>query len=375
MDSIKLDLNDDKRVYTINVSQAMNVAKMLNEFISEYNLEDTSVLYVGEDRRFFEAMKFNHYFYDYFMEIMTSPIDIEYKLVKDLPDSKYLFIYLDEYIDAYVMRTILENTPLTSKIIYIYDNLVVDYSDGEFMKRYSVPDSNIVTYNRRNDNAPNINILLNKIKKNNIQFLTDTELLNDNAIITYENIKDDELQTYDIIISMNDETLIGEYTARLRNLACRDFLPEERDRMINYTPIETTYVDEFGDTHDLYIPLYSQLKVLSLVTPPDLFQAPVYRFLYTDFYGDEYEVELPINTNFIDNMNNSAVDRGDTPLSFSGYKLYYGYVLPLFAVKKRYDNVLLLASNFVLSKSVLYTSIKYVYNRFKLRYDTNTYIS
>ena len=375
MDSINLNLNDGKRIFTVNVSQSMNLNKMIREFIESHSLDDVEILYVGGDKRFFDAMKFDHYFYDFFREVMVSPIDIEYKLIQDLPNVKYLIVYLDEFVDEIVLNSILTNINMSTKLIYMYDNLVVDYSDGVFMKRYSVPDSNIGTFNRRTDNSPNINILLNKIKKNNIPFLTDPELTNDNAIITYESIKDDELQTYDVIISLNNDDIIGEYTARLRNLACRGFLPEERDKMINYVPIETIGVDEFGDSKEIFIPTYSEMKVISMVTPPDLFQSPVYKFEYIDFHGDRYEIEIPINTNFIDAMNSSSVDRDGTPLSFSGYKLYYAYVLPLFALKRRYDRVLILVSNFVLSKSALYTGIKWVYERFKLKYDSNTYIS
>lgn len=374
MDKINLNLKN-KRVHSVGISQSMNVKKLVDEYIEENKLSNVAKMYIGSDKVYAETIEFNHYFYDYFKGELITPIDIQYKLIKELPDCDVLIVLVDSAIDNSIPDMLLHNVSLKTHIVYIFDNLICDYSDGEFMKRFLNPDCIVNTYNRRPDIKPSLNILLNKIKKNNISYLTDPELIIDSEnIITFERMKDDELLDYDKIIILNDDD-VSEFNIRIRNLLSRGFLPEARDKMVNYTPMEVSIVNTEGEYEKLYIPIYSELKVVDKIQDPEGFTPPIYRFAYTDYNDTEYEFEIPINTSFIDNMNNNSVSHDGIPLSFSGYKLYFAYALPLFAVSKRYDKIALIVSDFVLSKSVLYSGIRYAKDSFKLCYSTNCLIS
>jgi len=75
---------------------------------------------------------------------------------------------------------------------------------------------------------------------------------------------------------------------------------------------------------------------------------------------------------FINNLNEGAVDKDCELLPPVGYKLYFSYAVPLYAMCKRYDKILLIISDdSILNKSVVYTAIRYAKNSFKIVHGSN----
>ena len=109
-----------------------------------------------------------------------------------------------------------------------------------------------------------------------------------------------------------------------------------------------------------------------LFRSPEPLVAPIYRFKYTTPDNEEIEFEIPVNLDFINNLNEGAVDKDCELLPPVGYKLYYSYAVPLYAMCKRYDKILLIISDdSILNKSVVYTAIRYAKNSFKIVHGSN----
>lgn len=376
MDKINVNINTTKRVHSIGVSQSMNIEKLVQEFIDENKIpeDDVKKLYIGFDSQYMECLGFDLHFLDYFKMEMTSPLEMHYTMIKDLPDTKLLIVLVDTYLEDEITEALLSNVSVNTHILYIFDNLLTDYTnDGGFMKRFINPECVVNTYNRRPDIKAGINILLNKIKKSSTSFLTANDLASDtnDTVISFEALKDEELLDYDKIIVLNDDDT-SEFNIRIRNLLSRGFLPEPRDKMINYTPIEVINVNS-ENLERVNIPIYSDLRVIQRVSEPDGFVPPIYQFEYIDHHGNSVIFDDIVNTSFIDNMNCNKVEHKD--LSFIGIKVYYSYCIPLYAAQKRYEKIALIITNFILSKSVLYTGIRFARSSFRISYENNTYIS
>lgn len=374
MDNIKLDLNGTKRIHSINISQSMNLRKLMDDYI-QTDIPDKTIdyLYIGMDEEYsLNVLKTENYFQDFF-EVTDDTDRVTYTLIRELPDVDVLFVILDGFPDNALYDIILHNTNVNTHVIYLYDSSIADYSDGDFYKNHTNPDCYINTFNRRNDIKLAISTLLNKLKKYNYKYINDPELTHaDECCITYENITSDELLDYDKIILVNHDDC-SEYTTTIRKLLARGFAPEPRDKMINYQPIDTTYYDEDTRTRcSLHIPAFSELTVKECVCEPDINVPPTYLFEYKRI-NRTYEVKLTISLGFIEDLNGGLVDH-EVPITYRGNKLYYGYVLPIYAVTKRYDNVLLVVDDSVLNKDTVYTAISYVKERFKMIYGTNVYM-
>ena len=122
MDKINLNLKN-KRVHSVGISQSMNVKKLVDEYIEENKLSNVAKMYIGSDKVYAETIEFNHYFYDYFKGELITPIDIQYKLIKDLPDCDVLIVLVDSAIDNSIPDMLLHNVSLKTHIVYIFDNL------------------------------------------------------------------------------------------------------------------------------------------------------------------------------------------------------------------------------------------------------------
>ena len=374
MDKMTLDL-EAKRVHSVGISQAINVKRLIEDYLDEnFKGEDIVVckLYLGQDNDYFKSLNFDIKFSDIFKSEMISPIDLHYKFIADnLPYCDILFVLVDGTIDRDITDELLMNIPLTAHIVYLYDNLLTDYSNGEFYKRFVKCDVDIQTYNRRSDVNPAINMLLNKLKKYQVKYLTSPEFASSEFVITQEILKDDELLDYDKIVLVNSEN-IAEYNIRIREALSRTFSPTKRDKMINYTPIIAKVPQDDYTTKIYNIPIYSELVVIDKITEPEPLIAPIYRFKYITPDGEEIEFEIPINLDFIDSINEGAVDKDVDILPPVGYKLYYSYAVPLYAMCKRYDKILLIISDdSILNKSVVYTAIRYAKNSFKIVHGSN----
>lgn len=378
MDKINLKIENGKRVFSVGISQAMHVAKLVDEFIEEnLNTEKVLKFYIGTDFEYARSIGFTEFMLDYYTGRLVSPVEIKFENVKPIPECDTVIIYLDSFIDESLMRSLLMNVGYTTKLIYIYDNLVVDYSDGTFYRRFYEPDCSINTYNRRPDVKFGINALLNKLKKYTYKYLTDPELQctnGDDYTITYEQVKDEELLDYDKIILINSDD-VSDYNIRVRRMLSRPFSPVERDKMINYTPMCVSAHDvETGITADLEIPIYSELTVLEKIRDAAYLTPPIYKFKYIRD-EKEYEFETVISTSFINEMNDCSVPLEDEDfLTHQGYKLYFAYAIPLYAVTKRYNSILLVATDEIINKSLVYSGIRFAKNKFKLIYETNVYI-
>lgn len=378
MDKINLKIENGKRVFSVGISQAMNVAKLVEEYVQE-NLQEEKVLklYIGTDFEYARSINFTEFMMDYYVGRLVSPVEIQFENVKPIPECDTLIIYLDSFIDESLMRSLLLGVGYNTKIIYIYDNLIVDYSDGTFYRRFYEPDCSVNTYNRRPDVKFGINALLNKLKKYTYKYLTDPELQctnGDDYSITYEQVKDEELLDYDKIILLNTDE-VGEYNIRVRRMLSRPFSPVERDKMLNYTPMCVNAYDVENESYyDLEIPIYSELVVLEKIREAAYLTPPIYKFKYIRD-TKEYEFETVISTAFINEMNEYAVPLEDDDfLTHQGYKLYFAYAIPLYAVTKRYNSVLLVATDDIINKSLVYSGIRFSKNKFKLIYETNVYI-
>lgn len=378
MDKIILNLNTDKRVFTVGISQSMNIGKLVDDYI-EMSLNDKVIykLYVGSDRDYIKTINFDASLLDHFVGRLVSPYDMKFTQIKEIPQCDVMFVYLDTFVDYSIIKELLMSVGYTTKIIYLHDNMLVDYSDGEFYRKHHESDCIINTFNRRPDAKFQISALLNKLKKYKHIYITDSELQapsTDDYNITYEEVKDENLLDYDKIILVNHDD-VSEYNVRVRKILARPFAPVERDKMINYTPMCVTATNmDTDEVSDIDIPIYSDLIVLSQIREPDFMVAPIYRFKYIKD-DTEYEFETIISTAFIHDLNNNSVPLEDgDKLSHQGYKLYYSYAIPLYAVSKRYDNPLLVVSDDIINKSLVYTAIRFAKNRFDLVYDTNVYI-
>lgn len=378
MDKISLKIENGKRVFSVGISQAMNVAKLVDEYIQE-NLQNEKILklYIGTDFEYARSIDFTEFMLDYYVGRMVSPVEIQFENVKPIPECDTLIIYLDSFIDESLMKNLLAGVGYRTKIIYIYDNLVVDYSDGAFYRRFYEPDCSVNTYNRRPDVKFGINALLNKLKKYSYKYLNEPELQcanGDDYVITYEQAKDDELLDYDKIVLLNSDD-VSDYNIRVRRMLSRPFSPVERDKMINYIPMCVSAYDvEAGTTSDLEIPIYSELTVLEKIRDAAYLIPPIYKFKYIRD-EKEYEFETVISTAFINEMNDNSVPLEDNDfLTHQGYKLYFSYAIPLYAVTKRYNNILLVVTDDIINKSLVYSGIRFAKNKFKLIYETNVYI-
>lgn len=374
MDKMTLDLRA-KRVHSVGISQAINVKRLIEDYLDE-NFKDSNIevckLYLGHDNEYFKTLGFDIKFSDIFRSEMISPIDLQYKFIADnLPYCDILFVLVDGSIDRDITDELLCNIPLTSHIIYLYDNLLTDYSNGEFYKRFVKCDTDIQTYNRKSDVNPAINMLLNKLKKYQVKYLTSPEFAASEFTITQEVLKDDELLDYDKIIIVNGEN-IAEYNIRIREALSRTFSPTKRDRMINYSPIVAKVPQDDYTTKVYNIPIYSELTVVDKISDAEPLIAPVYRFKYITPEDEEIEFDIPVNLDFIDSVNEGAVDKDTDILPPVGYKLYFSYAVPLYAMCKRYDKILLVISDdSILNKSVVYTAIRYAKNNFKILHGAN----
>ena len=374
MDKMTLDLRA-KRVHSVGISQAINVKRLIEDYLDE-NFKDSSIevckLYLGHDNEYFKTLGFDIKFSDIFRSEMISPIDLQYKFIADnLPYCDILFVLVDGSIDRDITDELLCNIPLTAHIVYLYDNLLTDYSNGEFYKRFVKCDTDIQTYNRKSDVNPAINMLLNKLKKYQVKYLTSPEFAASEFIITQEVLKDDELLDYDKIIIVNGEN-IAEYNIRIREALSRTFSPTKRDRMINYSPIVAKVPQDDYTTKVYNIPIYSELTVVDKISEPEPLIAPIYRFKYITPEDEEIEFDIPVNLDFIDSVNEGAVDKDTDVLPPVGYKLYFSYAVPLYAMCKRYDEILLVISDdSILNKSVVYTAIRYAKNNFKILHGAN----
>ena len=374
MDKMTLDLQT-KRIHSVGISQAINVKRLIEDYLDEnFKGKDIEVckLYLGHDNDYFKSLGFDIKFSDIFRSEMTSPIDLCYRFIaENLPYCDILFVLIDGIVDRDVTDELLANIPLTSHIVYLYDNLLTDYSNGEFYKRFVKCDTDIQTYNRKTDVNPAINMLLNKLKKYQVKYLTSPEFASSEFIITQEILKDDELLDYDKIVLVNGENL-AEYNIRIREALSRTFSPTKRDKMINYSPITAKVPINEYETKVYYIPIYSDLTVVDKITEPEPLVAPIYRFKYVTPDNEEIEFEIPVNLDFINNLNEGAVDKDCELLPPVGYKLYFSYAVPLYAMCKRYDKILLIISDdSILNKSVVYTAIRYAKNSFKIVHGSN----
>lgn len=374
MDKMTLDLQT-KRIHSVGISQAINVKRLIEDYLDEnFKGKDIEVckLYLGHDNDYFRSLGFDIKFSDIFRSEMTSPIDLCYRFIaENLPYCDILFVLIDGTIDRDATDELLANIPLTSHIVYLYDNLLTDYSNGEFYKRFVKCDTDIQTYNRKTDVNPAINMLLNKLKKYQVKYLTSPEFASSEFIITQEILKDDELLDYDKIVLVNGENL-AEYNIRIREALSRTFSPTKRDKMINYSPITAKVPINEYETKVYYIPIYSDLTVVDKITEPEPLVAPIYRFKYVTPDNEEIEFEIPVNLDFINNLNEGAVDKDCELLPPVGYKLYFSYAVPLYAMCKRYDKILLIISDdSILNKSVVYTAIRYAKNSFKIVHGSN----
>lgn len=374
MDKMTLDLQT-KRIHSVGISQAINVKRLIEDYLDEnFKGKDIEVckLYLGHDNDYFKSLGFDIKFSDIFRSEMTSPIDLCYRFIaENLPYCDILFVLIDGTVDRDVTDELLANIPLTSHIVYLYDNLLTDYSNGEFYKRFVKCDTDIQTYNRKTDVNPAINMLLNKLKKYQVKYLTSPEFASSEFIITQEILKDDELLDYDKIVLVNGENL-AEYNIRIREALSRTFSPTKRDKMINYSPITAKVPINEYETKVYYIPIYSDLTVVDKITEPEPLVAPIYRFKYVTPDNEEIEFEIPVNLDFINNLNEGAVDKDCELLPPVGYKLYFSYAVPLYAMCKRYDKILLIISDdSILNKSVVYTAIRYAKNNFKIVHGSN----
>jgi len=374
MDSINLNLELDKRIYSINISQSMNLRKLLDEYI-EKNLQGKRVeyLYIGTDDEYSkDVLKIDNVFYDFF-KINNEFDSIAYTLIQDIPFCDVLFVVLDGYPDKDLYNIIIQSTRPDCNVIYLYDSLIVDYSDGEFYKKHSLPDCHIKTYNRRTDTKLAISTLLNKIKKYSFNYINDPDMTSaDECSIVHVVPPSDEMLDYDKVILVNYDD-VSDYTVNIRKLLARGFAPEPRDKMIAYWDIDTTYLDESGYRHRLHIHRFSELTVLSLIYEADVMKPPVYEFEYIR-HDKRYVVRLPVSLGFIDDLNRNLVET-DLPISYQGNRLYFSYVLPLYAVTKRYNKLLFVVNDSVLNKDSVYTAISLTKESFKLCYASNVFMS
>lgn len=375
MDKITIDLKK-KRVHSIGISQAVNVRKLIEDYINENFQGQVNVckMYVGYDNDYFKTLGFDIRFTDVFKGELVSPINLRYMLKGEIPSCDILFVLIDTVVDRDLTDDILANIPLTTHLVYLYDNLLTDFSDGEFYKRFIKCDSDIQTYTRRTDVVPAINMILNKLKKCQVKYLVDPIFMSQDFIVTHEAIKDEEILDYDKIILINGEN-IGEYNIRIREALSRPFSPVTRDKMICYTPVvaKVLHPDYSVTTYD--IPIYSDLVIVDKVQDSDMFNAPIYRVKYTLPSGEDIEFEIPINLNFIDLLNEGAVSKDVEFTPDTGYKLYFSYAIPLYAAQKRYNKILLIAGDdSIINKSVIYTAIRYAKNTFKLIHGNNVFL-
>ena len=365
-----------KRVHSIGISQAVNVRKLIEDYINENFQGQANVckMYVGYDNDYFKTLGFDIRFTDVFKGELVSPINLRYMLKGEIPNCDILFVLIDTVVDRDLTEDILANIPLTTHLVYLYDNLLTDFSDGEFYKRFIKCDSDIQTYTRRTDVVPAINMILNKLKKYQVKYLVDPIFMSQDFIVTHEAIKDEEILDYDKIILINGEN-IGEYNIRIREALSRPFSPVTRDKMICYTPVVAKVLNPDYSVTIYDIPIYSDLVIVDKVQDSDMFNAPIYRVKYTLPSGDDIEFEIPINLNFIDLLNEGAVSKDVEYTPDTGYKLYFSYAIPLYAANKRYNKTLLIAGDeSIINKSVIYTAIRYARNTFKLIHGNNVFL-
>ena len=249
-------------------------------------------MYVGYDNDYFKTLGFDIRFTDVFKGELVSPINLRYMLKGEIPNCDILFVLIDTVVDRDLTEDILANIPLTTHLVYLYDNLLTDFSDGEFYKRFIKCDSDIQTYTRRTDVVPAINMILNKLKKYQVKYLVDPIFMSQDFIVTHEAIKDEEILDYDKIILINGEN-IGEYNIRIREALSRPFSPVTIDKMICYTPVVAKVLHPDYSVTAYDIPIYSDLVIVDKVQDSDMFNAPIYRVKYTLPSGEDIEFEIP----------------------------------------------------------------------------------